>query len=249
MPLILPPVDLWLPSKPAIIRPADPKLLEAAHPIAALFGRGKNAMVVKASAPTIINTSSTSHAVNMPSGGGTGDRYVMLVQANTGVNWTVPSGWTAISSVSGNSVASLEHIYDGTETSTVSLTTSSSVTLSAEIVLVSKTDTTVASQLSSTASSGSASTTATPIAISPSWGTANNSFILIYYGLTGSATVSAFPAGYTSWQADGSDDATSTFEVVGCAGVFNATTITPGGFTFSGSVNYAGRTIAIKGLV
>lgn len=205
-------------------------------------------MVVKNSAQTITGNG-TSHTINYPSGGSTGDRYILIGTASTGPTWTVPTGWTAISSVTGPSVISMERIQDGTEGSTFTFTSSVSVFFSCIVILVSGTDTTVAAQLSTTASSGTA-TTATPITISPAWGTAKNTLALVYYGLTTSGSKpTVFSSGYTAWQDDGTNNQQGALSVSGCAGIVNASSISPGAWTFNQSTAFAGRTIAIKGLV
>ena len=142
------------------------------------------------------NTASTTITINVPSGVANGDVLVLMVLSNGGGTWTTPSGWTVLVASSQN--RAIYYRVASSEPTSYTVTTGSSVTLSA--CMVACTDAVIDAG-GTVGSSGSPSIAA---AITT---TANNAFVFDFVGVNSASITFTTPTGYTALASD--SDSTS----------------------------------------
>lgn len=108
------PPPLWIPPKPAIIRPAPPELTKGIFGVNHLIGFGAKRQSVSGAVPTVVGVSATREynvgtgygagqvmSATIPSGSTTDD--IMILVCHPVNTMSTPSGWTSITSITGNS--------------------------------------------------------------------------------------------------------------------------------------------------
>ena len=202
--------------------------------------------VVTDTVATVAPAGNTSHTVTLPTGLGVGD--MCLIQGTLDVVVTTfgwPSGWTALialTNLPGTHVA--YRICDGTEGSTITVTTAATATNGPAFIAhrITGAHATQTPEYGTTIVTAGSSTTDPP-GVTPSWGLSNG----LWY--TSSCIVSAGnptqPSGYTHHSAftAGNGNSIST-----CSLQATATSRDPGVFTYAGTTNKRSLTIAIRPL-
>lgn len=223
------PPRLWLPPKPAIVRPAEKRasFLPGSFPAGAIAATAPQPLTVQAT-NTSTSGSGTSHSVALPAGITAGDLLIAVFGYVTlGATVTPPAGWTLVGS--GGSVLALA-IYrrtaNGSEGGTATFTTSASAASMHNTYRI------AGQHASSNPEISAFPTTADPPSLSPSWGAANTLWLAILAHTANSPDITAAPANYTNLL----KSASVSSALVGSARrLLNAASENPGVFTASGS--------------
>ncbi len=202
--------------------------------------------VVETTATSLETSGVTNHTVSLPSGIVSGNLLIVnfAVDGNPGVSW--PAGWTEIFEVAKSSLNALAVAYrkaDGTESSTITVTTGASKTSSHTSYRISGAiDPTTQAPEISTGATG-ASTNPDPDNLTPTGG-AKDYLWLAVHGHNKDANTTAFPTNYTngvSTQGGG-----STGSAIGSAERnLNAASENPATFTIGAALDWVAATIAI----
>lgn len=191
------------------------------------------------------NASSTSLAVNLPSGIVAGQLLLAFSSSATASRaLTVPSGWTKLTEATANFTATNTISYkwtDGTEGATATFTVGTAVPLSTICLLISGAQNAAPEFDLFTGTSS----TPDPIVISPTWGSTKQTLVIpMYFSDTGNT--SSYPTGYPDSRVTVSNVQGNT-PSVGCASkVAIVTTDNPGTFGMSGSSSWRSYTIAVR---
>ncbi len=189
----------------------------------------------------------TSHTINLPTGINSGDLLIVIVSIDVVPTVTWPSGWTStvlFTTAMPNNFATFTAAYriaDGTEGSTITITTSSSEGSAHTSWRITGYQGTPEFCGPTTANTSSPN----PCALTPSWG-ADDVLWLAVCGYNGNHSITAYPANYSNtinnrW-------ANSNGTGVGSGErLLNAASEDPGAFTLSASNDTAASTIAIRG--
>jgi hypothetical protein len=196
---------------------------------------------VAARATDINITSTTSQALDLPTGITAGDLLVVTVQIATGIPQTItwPSGWTQLySQVNGVVVqgAAAYRVADGTEGSTVTITLSSNSGVQSVALRITGHDSATAPQ-AGTATTGTTSTP-NPPSLTPTGGAKD--YLWIACCVSDAANVTAAPTNYSNLTVPGSGSDIGTAERL-----LNAASEDPGTFTLASSNEWVANTIAV----
>lgn len=201
MMLDLPPTpQLWMPKKPAIIRPADSALLKAMPSAIGMFAATKGVLpapVVKSITGTYATNSTSSYSINLGSVAA-GDMIVVYFGWASVVTTVsgVPSGFSLLAARAGSQVyrtAYYKQVATGSEGASVTFTMAGSITTrSAVAVVLSGASTTQAPEV---ATASGTSTSADPPNITPSWGAKNTMILAFCWHYAG---MTAGPSGYSN---------------------------------------------------
>lgn len=210
-------------------------------------GGGSFPTMLGVTATSPIETNASSHVLTLPGTINAGDLLVMFVYLSSGasITLTTPSGWTKPSGAESGTTRYLGVIYKvatGSEGAsvTISATTSRCIAYCARIQAGTYTGTPEAANAGNTSSSSLACAS-----ITPSWG-ASASAVLAGAISTTTGTVSAYPL--ASNQATAEIVSANAFDAAICTGQSSASPISPGTYTFGGTVTVTRATsIAIKG--
>lgn len=207
-----------------------------------------------AAAPTAtaFATSVTSMPVNMPSSIASGDLLIAFVHVRNAGTWTLPSGWTDISTLSqggGGTVGKLNGFYKiaaGTESGTTP-TWTSSIGTTGEWQTYRVTGWHGTTPPEATTTNGDASA-ANPPSLTPSWGADDTLWIALAGHSAGStAAWSAGPSSYSGFQINGASSGGSAVSIASAYRQLNASSEDPGAYTVSGSNRFwSSGTIAIR---
>ncbi len=188
----------------------------------------------------------TSHTVNLPTGISSGDLIIVMFSNDGDATVTFPSGWTnqLFSTASGtfNRFTVNYRIADGTEGSTITVTTSASEGSAHTTYRI--TGYTGTPEASTPATSGG-STTPDPSSLTPSWG-ADDTLWLAVQGNNGNVSVTAYPTNYSN----GINNRWASTNGVGVGSAertLNAASENPGTFTISASNSWVAATIGVRG--
>lgn len=189
----------------------------------------------------------TSIQVKMPTTFLPGDLLIYIITgADTGATFSsgIPAGWTSLTNYSsGRRVFSKYKIADGTEVDFTATGLSDSQYESTTF-RITNFDSTTAPEIAMT-NGNTLGAGMDPPSITPSWGSANDLFIVVGTTAGGTCPVTGAPSGYSGLYAD------ATTGNVACIGTAyrntTASSENPGEFTNGGSFNaYAAGTIAVK---
>jgi len=180
----------------------------------------------------------TSHTVNLPSGIASGDLLLVFFNSESNPTITFPDGWYNLfqASYSTNvTFGAWYRIADGTEGSTITVTTSTSQSTDHTSYRI--------TSYSGTPTVGTAvtgiGTTPNPPSLTPSWG-AKDILWFAAVGYWGSFNISAYPTNYTNGRKDGLNLCLGT-----ARRELNAASEDPGTFTLTGSALWVANTVAI----
>lgn len=149
-----------------------------------------------AQSTAVQNTSSTTIAVNVPTGTANGDLLILMVMSNSGT-WTTPSGWTVWLASANN--RAIYYRTASSEPASYTITQGSSTTASACMLAYQN----AAIDVMGTITAGNTSpNTATAITT-----TANNTIVFDYVASNDASLTFSTPSGYTSLASD--SDATA----------------------------------------
>jgi len=203
-----------------------------------------NYPVVEATNTYQTNSTISSHNVNLPSGIQSGDLLILIFRAASAVTVsTDPTGWTPLSSR--NSTGATYIWYreaDGSEGSTVTVTTDSTIRAAANTYRI--------SNWSGTPEAAFASTNVNnPPALSPSWGSDDTLWIAVMTNRRSDSSVTAAPTGYQDLITVAQSSSTGTTrDRVSSAWIDDTTdTEDPAAFSTTGTINTPhSATIAIQ---
>lgn len=194
----------------------------------------------------------SSHVVAIAANTQVGDIILVVIgfgKGSTTVTW--PSGWTVLWTYSGPAAtgygtsSAAWRIADGTEGSSITITTSNNVRFAAVSFAVRD----HGGELEHVSAASGGSATPDPPALTPSWGAAGTLWIVAESGDTRSGPPTAWPAGYDYfyvWAAATSGSG-NWAHAAAAARQLNAATENPGAFTLSDGAAYVGvGTIAVK---
>jgi len=186
------------------------------------------------------DTSGTSHTVNLPSGIVAGNLLLVFFCAGEGSSPTItfPDGWTELFQTPNYincTIGGWYRVADGTEESTITVTTSSSEYSAHTSYRI----TGYAGVPECGNSTGGQSTKPNPPSLTPSWGAMDTLWFAVT-GVENNYDVSSYPTNYTDGRLDG-----VVIRVATCRRELNASSEDPGVFTFSDSVYWVANTVAI----
>lgn len=207
---------------------------------------------------TLFATSVTSMAVNMPATVNAGDLLIAYVQVRNAGTWsTVPSGWNPVpkigggnvSQAGGGSVGKFDAFYkiaDGTEDGGTATWIHSTGT-SAQWHVRRVTDWHGTTPPEGTTASGDA-TNANPPSATPSWGSADNLFLVSAgNAATGETTgFTAAPTNYTGLQSNGGSGGGATVNLATAYRQLTASSDDPGTFTPNSNRFWTASTIVVR---
>lgn len=202
---------------------------------------------------TGFGTSVTSMPVKMPSAVNSGDLLIALVHVRNAGTWsTVPTGWSTISTLSqagGGSVGKLDGFYkiaDGSEEETTPTWIASTGTTSV-FTVIHKRDWHGTTPPEATTASGDSSS-ANPPSLTPSWGSAEDIWIVVAgHSASSAAAFTAAPTDYGNFQNDGASSGGAAVSLATAERTLTASSEDPGTFTAGGSNRWwASATIAIR---
>jgi hypothetical protein len=178
------------------------------------------------------SSTASTHNVTLPSYS-VGDLLVMVLRAGTTTTATRPDGWDVAASRSSTGDSYIWYrTATGSEGSTLSVSLSSSIRMSAVTYSVSG-----VTQGIEAAFTGS--NTNNPPSITASWGSDRNLFIAVLTNRRSDSTVTAAPTNYGSLQsaAPASNTGTSRTRVSTATRILTAASDDPGAFTTSGTID------------
>lgn len=199
---------------------------------------------VEATAGDNYASDGTSHTVTLPDDIEAGDLLLAFFGADGVPVITFPAGWTQIYQVATGSIiksGAWYRVADGSETATISVTTSNAEMTAHTVYLISK-DSYTGTPESATATGSSANPN--PPNLDPSWGAEETLWFSSSLNDTGTTSVTAYPANYT----DGRNDRANN--VGGCGlGTARYSTIAtdenPGAFTLEIYEPWIAATVAV----
>lgn len=144
---------------------------------------------------TAIASATTSHAVNLPTAARAGDLLLMHFVSRNGTH-SVPSGWTSLDTGTAEGLCEASVFYKesaGSESSTVTVTTSSSVVSCAQVHRICQWN-----AVSLTASTTAADTAMDAPNHTPAWGAKDTLWLVLSSAADDEITLTASPPGYSS---------------------------------------------------
>lgn len=189
-------IDLWLPPKPAIIRPH----IEKASFLPGMFPAGAAAAIV-ASFPVVQATNSgntgsnaASYAAPLPASIQAGDLLLLLVSVNNTITLTTPSGWTQLFNTANGALrhACYYKTASGSEGSTVTVTGSGSAGWATNSYRITGHQGAPEAGTSATGTSNSPN----PPSLTPSWGSAKTLWLAAVGNIVGGGTTATAPTNY-----------------------------------------------------
>lgn len=247
-------IDLWLPPKPAIIRPAE---IRKASFLPGMFPGGVAALAPVAAYPVVEATNqggtssftaSSSFNVPLPASIQAGDLLLIFVSvANNPVGTlTTPSGWTQRFNTTGTNhrFACYYKVATGSEGSTVAVTNSGNVSWATCSYRISNYQSTPESGTSATGSS----TTPNPPSLTPSWGSAKTLWLAAAGSPGGNSGTPTVPTNYSDQvhYSHVSSGSTVFAKVATARRALEASSEDPGTFTFAASTTWVTNTVAIR---
>jgi hypothetical protein len=212
------------------------------------------AVSIESTATYSQNSSSTSHAVTLPTGISAGELLLMCFIRHDQGAITTPSGWTLLASADvdeKDSAAIFAKIASGSEGSTQTVAIDSSTRASAVTLLINGHRNGVSSSEIAVSSANQQTNTLAPDppSLTPSWGSAENLWLAIGFCDFGSFTFGSYPSGY-ALGINTVQTGAGTGNAVSVAGkLATGTSEDPGAFTISASArNWASFTLAIRPL-
>jgi hypothetical protein len=192
-------------------------------------------------------TAVTSMVCNLPSGIVSGD-LLIVVLGRSGIAGTVtwPAGWTEIEDQA--TIRPLAYAYriaDGTEGSTITVTSSNSRTFSAMAFLIKNHASSTSAPVDGTSATGT-STDANPPSVTPSWGSTVNTLYIAVAAWDNNTSMSSYPANYT--QLTAVFNGTNRVLLVAAYRVLKGSPEDPGNFVHTVSGAWRTNTIAVRGL-
>lgn len=200
--------------------------------------------VIEGTATYTTDSTIASHSVNLPTGIQSGNLLIMIFRAGSAVTVSSgPSGWTLLGSRNSNGVTYVWYkTADGTEGSTVTVTTGSSIHAAAISYRISGWGGTPEIAFAG-------SNVNDPPSLSPSWGSAETLWIAVMTNRRSDSSVSAAPTSYTGLItiSQASNIGTDRSRVSSAHRFLTAASEDPGAFTTSGTIdNPHSATIAVK---
>ena len=201
--------------------------------------------VVSSTNTTTIGSNTTSHTINLPASIGSGDLILVLFCVDGNGTATTPTGYTAVFTNIGSTQRTCLYyrIADGTEGSTISITTSTTQQSSSAAYRITSWHGTTPPEGATVTGSN---TTPDPPNLAPSWGAEDNLYICGWGYNDGTTTTTAFSTNYTGSQlspnsggAGGTGCAISTRDL-------NGSSDNPGTGTISASENHTAYTVAVR---
>lgn len=191
-------------------------------------------------------TNQTNHTVNLPSGIEAGNLLLVFFASDGGPTITFPEGWTQLFQTGANTACKFGAWYriaDGTEGSTITVTTSNNQMTAHTSYRI--------TGYSGTPEVATATTgidySPNPPSLTPSWG-ALDTLWFACCGYNSNLTVTVYPTNYTN----GRYDRANNTEGCGTGSArreLNAASENPGMFTLSGSTQWVANTVAVKPVV
>ena len=202
-------IELYMPPKPAIIQPAEPRLIRANF-LPGMFPGAVAAAAAVQAFPTVETTNSGStsgfttsatFAVPLPASISAGDRlfiHIGLASSAGARTLTTPSGWTELYNVvGGGDLRRFVGYYktaSGSEGGTVTITASAASIWATNSYRISGHGAGIEAATPATASSSAPN----PPNLSPSWGSAKTLWIATCGDVAGTAGSATEPSGYGS---------------------------------------------------
>jgi hypothetical protein len=215
----------------------------------ALFARAAHATfpTVDNTCTSLTSSASTSHSPCLPSGIAVNKLIVVIFSAQGSQTITWPAGWTALctsTAQAGNLQGETRYrIADGSEGSSISVSTSGSTRTAHQAYLIGGWGGTSSDVACGTPSANNG-TNPNPPALTPSWGAADDLWI-VPLAARGGGTISADPASYTNGFGSSTGTGTTDAQTRSARRNLNATSDDPGTFTMT-SESYVVSTIAVK---
>jgi hypothetical protein len=202
--------------------------------------------VIENTATYQTNSEITNHSVTLPTGITSGDLLLMVFRAGGTQTATTPSGWSLLDSRSSHGVTYVWYrTADGSEGSTVTVTTGGNIRASAITYRISNWEGIPTSSFTN-------SNTNDPPSISPIWGASNSSlFIAALTNRRSDSNVTAAPTNYSGLLtiSQSSDSNHNRSRVSTAHRFLTAASEDPDAFTTTGNINEPHSvTIAIRGL-
>ena len=207
--------------------------------------------VVSTTNSSVNSTAGTSHTVNLPASIASGDLLIVCFAESIGTGGTVsfPAGWTGLTEVNSGTLTGERcgyRIADGTEGSTIAVTTSASTKSAHQSFRITSWHGTTPPENISKDSGGTSSANPTLNSLTPSWGL--NDTLWIEACFTGSTTAAtAGSTNYTNFVENNSTGAGATTNASCSTARRNNTTATeaPDAFTMS-SLGWVTELIGIR---
>lgn len=189
----------------------------------------------------------TSHVCTLPAAK-KGQMFVLLHVLSTSTTRTIPGGWTLLGPAFSTRAVLIGRICDGTEGSTLTITTAAGCESFFVPYVLDGVDPDVIHE--HTATSTGTNTSPDQASISPSWGADKDTLIMVPMALAGtSKSVTSYPSGYTLGQVNA---LTGTNQIVlgaNCAKLFRAASEDPGAYSVSaGSPSWFTTAVVFKGM-
>ncbi len=184
----------------------------------------------------------TSHTVNLPSGIVAGDLLIVFFDSYTNLTVTFPSGWTKLfdgnSGTYGQTLVCYYRVADGTEGSTIAVTTSASEPTAHTSYRITGYS---GAPTCGTLATGT-NTNPDPPSCSPGWGAQD----ILWIAVCGAAAyVTAAPSGFGSFINE-----PTYSQYLGNIGSaqenYHGSYLNPGTFTINGSASWCANTVAIR---
>lgn len=238
-------IDLWLPPKPAIIRPHIEKasFLPGMFPAGAAAAIASSFPIVQATNSGFTSSSASSYAAPLPASIQAGELLLLFVATNNTVTHTTPSGWSLgfTQSSSGARLSCFYKVASGSEGSSVTVSYSGSCHSSINSYRISGYQGTPEV---GTAATGT-STSPNPPNLAPSWGSAKTLwFAAIGLQVNLSAVTTTPPSGYGSEVIAGT--ATLTPRAASSRRELQASSEDPGTYAITQSIPWVANTVAIR---
>lgn len=240
---------LWLPPKPAIIRPSLERPPKLAMPWTPGFCMPQWPTKI-ATATTTIATNATTFTANLPAST-TNDLLLVFVCINrlaTSVTLNTPSGWTARYNVvnGANIGACFFKLASGSDGTTLALTNSGSLAVSWMAISYRIGRWATATPPESATATGT-STTPTPITLTVSWITLNTLWFAAESDNSSNATAVAIPTSYIdSLSVSSTNGGTVQGHLTVCRRQLATTSTLPGAFTIGSSAVWVAAAVAVR---
>jgi len=207
--------------------------------------------VVSATNTSAVSTAGTTHTVNLPTGIASGDLLIVFFSKKSGSSNTLtwPSGWTALTDVNNGTNTGQSTAYriaDGTEGTTISVTSSASVKSAHNSYRITSWHGTTPPE--GGAGSTGSSANPDPPSVSPSWGSADNLF-LEAASVGSNTSSSAASTNYTNLltiNSTGGSGGSNQMQASARHSLTGSTDDPDNAFTISASSIWASQTIAIR---
>lgn len=212
--------------------------------IASYSGTSGFPEIVGTPVATTQNALTATRNITLPTGIVAGELVVIpITVGGTSITFTPPTGFTEVAGALSSGTINGTAFYkfcDGSESGTITCTTSATVLLSAATAMrISGADSGTAP--TATATTGT-STTPDPPNHTPAWGSAKNLWIAAF-GKNASASFTSYPTNYSLAKVGG---AVSNIRTNSAARQLEASSEDPGNFTISASIEWHAMTIAVK---